>query len=58
MEVTPAEIRQEMNNQIIRLNSLLLLAHEAGMQPQMRNMPIMHKDEAVAQVSVHTKGDK
>jgi len=58
MEVTPAEIRQEMNNQIIRLNSLLLLAHEAGMQPQMRNMPIMHKDEAVAQVSVYTKGDK
>lgn len=46
-------LRHIIEQNVKRLNAELVKAHEAGLRPQIRNMPVMHKDEAMAQLFVY-----
>ena len=45
-------LRLIIEQHVKRLNAELVKAHEAGLRPQIRNTPVMHKDEAMAQVFI------
>jgi len=45
-------LRLIIERHVKRLNAELVKAHDAGLRPQIRNMPVMHKDEAMAQVFI------
>jgi len=52
--MTQEEIKQELSNQMVRLNSLLFLAHETGMRPKVLPDVRPYKDENVAQLRIET----
>lgn len=45
-------LRLIIERHVKRLNAELVKAHDAGLRPQIRNMPVMHKDETMAQVFI------
>jgi hypothetical protein len=45
-------LRLIIEQHVKRLNAELVKAHEAGLRPQIRNMPVMHRDEAMAQLFI------
>lgn len=51
-------LRLIIEQHVKRLNAELVKAHETGLRPQIRNMPVMHKDEAMAQVFVYMGPEK
>lgn len=46
-------LRLIIEQHVKRLNAELVKAHKGGLRPQIRNMPVMHKDEAMAQLFIY-----
>ena len=51
-------LRLVIEQHVKRLNEELVKAHEAGLRPQIRNTPVMHKDEAMAQLFVYMRPEE
>ena len=51
-------LRLIIEQHVKRLNAELVKAHEAGLRPQIRNTPVMHKDEAMAQLFIFMGPEK
>ena len=51
-------LRLVIEQHVKRLNAELVKAHDAGLRPEIRNMPVMHRDEAMAQLFVYMRPEE